>query len=137
MTTIIATPDALYTDSLCTYTVSFRVRKAVRIGDSLYGAAGDDLDSFIKVMEWLRGEEPRPKLPSDEMFDMIEVSQAGIFTWSRQLRRVKVRERYYAIGSGAQYAIGAMDTGATPEKALKVAAKRDGATGLPIFKLVL
>lgn len=132
MTTIIATREALYTDSLCNYTVPFRVRKAVRVGACIYGASGDDLDSFIKFIEWLRDEAPKPKMPGDEDFDVLEVSKGGIYLWSRQLTRTRVREKCYAIGSGSQYAIGALDAGATPEKALALAAKRDSGTRLPM-----
>lgn len=132
MTTIIATRKALYADGLCTYTVPFKVRKAVRVGAALYAAAGDDLDSFIKFLEWMRGDAPRPKLPADETFDAIEVSKEGIFLWSRQLTRTRINEKCYAVGSGAQYAVGALDGGATPEKALRIAARRDANTSLPI-----
>lgn len=137
MTTIIATRKAIYTDTFCNYTVPFKARKAIRVGDALYAGAGDDLDSFIKVMAWLRGEAPKPKLPSDETFEMLEVNRSGIFLWSRQLTRTQVHEKYYAVGSGAPYAIGAMDEGAPPERAIKRAARRDADTRLPISILRL
>lgn len=137
MTTIIATRQAIYTDTFCNYTVPFKARKAIRIGNALYAGAGDDLDSFIKVVTWLRGESPKPKLPGDETFEMLEVNQDGIFLWSRLLTRTQVHEKYYAIGTGAQYAIGAMDDGAPPERALKRAAGRDADTRLPIAVLRL
>lgn len=127
MTTIIATREALYTDSLCNYTVPFRVRKSARVGAAIYGASGDDLDSFIKFIEWLRDEAPKPKMPGDEDFDVLEVSKGGIYLWSRQLTRTRVREKCYAIG--------ALDAGATPEKALALAAKRDSGTRLPMHIL--
>lgn len=132
MTTIIATRAALYADSLCNYTVPFKIKKAVRVGASIYAAAGDDMDSFIKFLAWMGGETPKPKLPSDETFDALEVSKGGIYLWSRQLTRTRVNEKCYAIGSGSQYAIGALDAGATPEKALAIAAKRDSSTRLPM-----
>lgn len=137
MTTIIATRAALYTDSLCNYTVPFKIKKAVRVGLSIYAAAGDDMDSFIKFLAWLRGETLKPKLPSDETFDVLEVCREGIYIWSRQLTRTRVNEKCYAIGSGSQYAIGALDDGATPEKALRIAAGRDSNTRLPIQILKL
>jgi ATP-dependent protease HslVU (ClpYQ) peptidase subunit len=37
----------------------------------------------------------------------------------------------YAIGSGAAYAIGALEAGATPTEAVEIASRNDVMTGLP------
>lgn len=132
MTTVIATNDALFTDTLCGYTVPFQASKSARIGDSIYGCAGDDLDDFILFLAWLRGDTPKPKLPKGNDFDVLEVSPDGIFLWSKKMTRVQVHESRYAVGSGGQYAIGAMEHGATPEQAIIIAAKFDPNTRPPI-----
>jgi hypothetical protein len=43
-----------------------------------------------------------------------------------------VKDKYISVGSGASYAIGAMDAGADPIQAVKIACKRDGSTSEPI-----
>ncbi|MNI98876.1 hypothetical protein D3C73_1578140 [compost metagenome] len=40
-----------------------------------------------------------------------------------------MRDRPYAIGSGTPYAFAAMDMGASAEKAVEMAARRDTSTG--------
>lgn len=44
---------------------------------------------------------------------------------------------FHAIGSGCQFALGAMSVGATPEEAVAVASKYDNATGGKIVSYVL
>lgn len=132
MTTVIATRQALYADTFCNYTVPFKMTKIARIGDSIYAGAADDFDSVVKLFWWLRGEGPKPKLPTDEAFDVIELGPAGIFLWSKHLTRTHIDQDCYAIGSGGQYAMGAIGAGANPIRAIDVAAMYDPNTKPPV-----
>ena len=129
MTTVVATREGIYTDTLCTYTVPFKTRKHERVGGSVYGGAGN-LDDLLKFFAWRREGGDQPSL--DESIDILEVCNEGIFMWDKQFARMWVNEDAYAIGSGAQYAMGAMAAGATPREAMKITARYDAQTGKQI-----
>lgn len=129
MTTIVATRTGIYADTLCTYTVPFKTRKHERIGGSIYAGAGD-LDDLIRFFTWRRDGGDPPSL--DEAIDVLEVCPEGIFIWGKKFTRLWINEDAYAIGSGAQYAIGAMAQGAKPREAIKIARRFDSQTGTQI-----
>lgn len=130
MTTIIATREAIYADTLCAHSVPFHFKKIVRIGNSIFAGAGTwtHIDRF---MEWRRGGE-KPEYPPDADFDVIELNKNGIWMHDQDLYPFRIKEKVYAIGTGAEYAMGAISMGATPKQALQIAAKYDPDTQLPI-----
>ena len=129
MTTIIATREGIYADTLCTYTVPFKTRKHERIGSSIYAGAGD-LDDLFKFFAWRRDGGDPPS--GDEALDVLEVCTEGIFIWGKKLVRLWINEDSYAIGTGSQYVIGAMAMGAKPREAMKIATRFDSGTGKQI-----
>ena len=132
MTTIVATKNGIYADTLCSYSVPFKVGKVATIGKSVFAGAGD-LDDLTRFFEWRRGGGKTVDAPSlDDGIDVLEVCADGIFIWGKKLVRLKINQDVYAVGSGSQYAIGALAFGATPEQAIEVAAKFDTQTALPI-----
>lgn len=136
MTTIIATRKALYADTLCPHTVPFKFSKIVRIGDSLFAGAGT-LSHISKYLDWKRGGD-KPEFPAEADFDILEINRHGIFLHDQDLAPpIKLKEKHYAIGSGAQYAMGALAMGASVEQALVVAARFDPDTQVPIEILSL
>jgi len=129
MTTIVVTKQAIYADSMCSYTIPFKVVKIARIGKSLFAGAGD-LDDLYKFFEWRRGNGDAPCF--DDGVDIVEVCADGIFLWGKKLVRLPMTEDVYAVGSGSTYAMGAMEMGATPQQAIEVAAKYDPQTSSPV-----
>lgn len=125
MTTIVATRQAIYADTLCSYTVPFKVNKIVRIGRSVLAGTGD-MDDLQRFFSWRRGEGDQPVLEGDT--DIVEVCSDGIFLWGKKLVRLPIEEDTYAIGSGCQYAMGALAMGATPTQAIKITAGFDPST---------
>lgn len=144
MTTIATNLKGMAADTRVTWTDSGNNRlntaasiKIERINDEIIGTSGD-FQAGVRFLEWYKaGSKGRkPKLAKD--FRAIRLNKTGIYiidgddtTW------VKVDADLYAIGSGAHYAIGAMEMGATPEKSVSIAAKHDGYTGGPITTLEL
>lgn len=131
MTTIIATLEGIYADTLCDYNIPFKVRKYTKIRNSVFAGCGD-LDDLMKYFDWIRDGGDPPSIGAEIAIDVLEVCAEGIFIWGKKFVRLKVSESVYTVGSGAQYAMGAMDAGADPSQAMKIAAKRDLGTGLPI-----
>lgn len=104
-------------------------------------------DVFKQICRWHHIlKEKYDLIPSSEesdsfessRFELLIVSGAGIFK-TYELRSVQHFAKFYAVGSGSSYALGAMealyDKELSAEKiakeALQVAAQFDDATGLP------
>jgi hypothetical protein len=134
MTTIVATRQAIYADTLCSYTVPFKVNKIMRIGNSLFAGAGD-LDDIQKFFSWRRDGGEAPVF--EDSLDVLEVCTEGIFLWGKKFVRLLIDEDTYVIGSGSHYAMGALAMGATPKQAIGIAAKFDSQTGYPINSVKL
>jgi hypothetical protein len=72
--------------------------------------------------------------PEDRDFQCIFVEAGGTVVWmiDGELSPMRVIDDYVAVGSGAAYALGAMDAGADPVRAVEIAAERDPSTSAPI-----
>jgi hypothetical protein len=60
-----------------------------------------------------------------------------VIEYMRDLEPLVLLDTNVAIGSGAEYAIGAMEAGLTALEAVKVSARRDPATAAPFHTLEL
>lgn len=65
---------------------------------------------------------------AEENFECIILQPKGIFVADRFFLLDRINAKYYAGGSGAHFAIGAMDYGAPPSRALDIACRRDAYT---------
>jgi len=116
----------MWSDTRVSFTPNnFKSPKLFEIGGSIFGVSGD-LPNALKFIK-SRQAATEPKLTKDD-FDILEKNKDGIFLWTKDLVPIRIADEYYAIGSGASFAIGAMDMGATPVEAIKIAAKRDPST---------
>lgn len=130
MTTIIATKEGVWGDTKCGCNVNFKTQKIFRIGSSVVGGCGG-LANIYRFVEYMKTGE-KPEWDDESGFEAIEVKADGMWCWDKELVPLKIREKYYAVGSGAQYAIGAMDAGATPKAAMLIVSKRDDSTNAQI-----
>lgn len=117
-----------------------RVDKIRRIGGSLFGMCGGAFEGLV-LLRWLAGpRKAPPKWPSDfsqdEVF-LLELSAEGLAVWNGWGIRMAIHDPFYSIGSGCLAAMAAMHAGATPEKAVHIAAEFDEGTAAPVhvFKL--
>lgn len=110
--------------------------KIERVNSEILGIAGD-VAAGNRYLDWYRaGSKGRkPKVAKD--FRALRLSKEGLFLIDHSLVWVKVDAQFYAIGSGANLAIGALEMGASPTKAVEVAAKHDNYTGGLITTLEL
>lgn len=102
-------------------------RKIFRIRRMLVGLAGDAV-GCNKLLQWLHdgGEGQAPKAPNTST---LLVHCDGT-VWAMDDGKDAVRiEAPTAIGSGAQFAIGAMLAGKSAAQAVRIAMKRDPNTG--------
>jgi hypothetical protein len=66
---------------------------------------------------------------------VVVTSDKKMYTFSNPTLWVPVANKFYAIGSGSHFAMGAMECGKTPEEAVKVAIKLDKNTGYGVSKV--
>lgn len=124
------------------------LKKVRKINGCLVGGAGR-LSSVLQFFKWfeewsnaqvVQGESPHvqvfiPEDLDDEDFTGLVVFTDGvIFMYEGGKRCYEiVGAEYYAVGSGSDFALSAMDAGASAEEAVKVAIKRDVFSGGELF----
>lgn len=157
MTTIIATRDAIYSDGMVTVDSrvdSINFKKVRKIEGYLVGGAGR-LSSILTFFDWMeqkiKAERLQDELPSlvmetdpekeDEEFVALVVHPDGeiyLHEGNDPSRAYPIDTDYYSVGSGSDYALAALDAGATPERAMDVAKFRDAYSGgATFFEVIL
>jgi ATP-dependent protease HslVU (ClpYQ) peptidase subunit len=138
MTTIAYRDGVLAADSLVTLghtKVHGSYQKIRRIGSYLVGTVGSVADCQA-FMEWLkRGDDTHP--PRKGEYSALVIDPRGKV---RELENGSVLPsprgaKFFALGSGGTFALAAMYAGATATEAVKIAAKIDTNTGLPVKTL--
>lgn len=131
MTTIVCNREMMCADKQATHTANFITTKLYRIGGSIFGCAGES-GLGRKFLAWKRGGD-KPELDSESQFSALELTHDGVIQlYDCHLEPYAVENDCYAIGSGGEFALGAMSMGASLEDAIKIAAKWDSYTGSEI-----
>ena len=135
MTTIVYRSGILAFDSLVTSGggIVGQTSKGVKTDKYLAAAAGN-LEDVAAFLQWAKDDfDPEIKnalgLNHGELNALIINKSGKVFTLDSKLFRMKIKAPYYALGSGSDYAMGAMEFGADAEEAAKVARKLDVYTG--------
>ena len=139
--TTIAYKDGLFcADSLMANHVELLVTtspKIHKIKDGWLGGCGNprDVQKLLHLLESIETEKMNV-IWSDTGFTGMEVTNTGeIYLWNSELVPVQIKHKFYAVGSGADLAMGAMEYGATAYEAVKIASKYDAYTGGRIQKV--
>lgn len=83
------------------------------------------------VLEWFNNPNDKPpKVRNNEFIILAEDKK--IYTFRNPLKWIQINEPFYAIGSGAQFALGALHSGKTPKESIGIATKCDPSTGMGI-----
>lgn len=135
MTTVAYRAGVLAADSLCTGAYKHPMKKLYPIDGGFVGVAGS-LSTSLLVVDWLQGGD-KPDLSNDSDFEALIIRDGKVFYLDNGLREIPLQGPYHAVGSGMDYAMGAMAMGATAEEAVKVARKFDNKTGGAIKKVTL
>lgn len=87
-------------------------------------------------LKWVKADFNPRKKPNivikteDDEFEAIVVDRKGnIIYYNERLEALPIQARYHAIGSGEDFAKGAMEVGADAKRAVQAAAKLDTGTG--------
>jgi ATP-dependent protease HslVU (ClpYQ) peptidase subunit len=125
----------MWSDSaLNTGNIVTQAKKIFRVRGHLVGLAGHSAPCSEFLSKFRTRNNPNREVKTDkDDFQAVVLFKSGKmlhidadFGWD------ELNEPYVAIGSGAPFAITALDCGATPEQAIEIAAKRDGDTRLPV-----
>ena len=153
MTTIVATPEAIYADSYCADQPGFNITKVKKLstpeGELLAGGAGDANEIFFiyRLLEthglkrlWLMNMEENwpPRILKNACSTLLIVDRAGdIYAMDAQwCIPIKVENEFHAIGSGAELALSVLDGRLlNAPGAIAYAATRDIYTQTPIHRV--
>lgn len=128
MTTICAKDGIIASDTRMTggSYMTEGLKKVFQVGDEWIGLAGE-VCKFPEFIDWYRGDtDEKPDIDGMEVMVMHKSGELSIFEGKCVAIPVG---KMGAIGSGTQFAMGAMAFGATAKEAIKVAAKFDEHTG--------
>ena len=131
MTTIAASlvHKEIAADSMCSGTDTFYEVEKLRRGKlSVYGAAGD----WDKILKFYDALETKGDLDSECDVEVLELRADGIWIYESTIIPARIKNNFYAIGTGAGYAIAAMHLGKSPREAVEIAALYDPGTRGPI-----
>lgn len=107
-----------------------KTTKIFKIRDCIAAFAGDVAEGHV-FMKWLRKGKPedeKPTFDKDE-FEGVTLDANGLWFWDWNFIPVPLEDEFCAIGSGAAFAIGAMEAGASAIEAVEIAIRRDTGSG--------
>lgn len=119
-----------------------RTVKAWELSDgSLFTGCGS-LWMIKRMKLWCEAGRPKEWIPDfedaadDDIFSCLHVCDDGVWMIDHRLEPFLFEDEFLAIGSGEQYATGAMDRGATAVEAVETSARHDTYTSAPIKHLI-
>lgn len=90
-----------------------------------------DLDSFSDVISYLTDPTDFKRAPRGTGGDFLVLTgDKKLFTFKSPAKWMAIDSPFYAVGTGMNYAMSAMDCGKTALQAVKVASKYDIYTGM-------
>jgi len=93
-------------------------------------------DVWGNVVAWYA--KPDEKMPKVKDLELLMLTSEGKLYHATTLSNwMQIDELRFSIGSGMHLAIAAMDAGATPKEAVKIASKHDPNTGRGVKEYVL
>lgn len=145
VTTVAATLRRMAADSrVVTDHSTFPSSKLLRTKRGIVGGAGCT-DLINSVLDWLDGKGRKPRIPARRYDDFraLILDDRGLWYMESDLVPMQVHDGLFAIGTGAQFALGSMerdislDLEPDPIAAVKAACMRDEMSAEPISFLTL
>lgn len=132
MTTIAASMKhrQMAADSCCSDDEGHYLVQKIRVHGGIARAACGEWAACNKMHESL---ENKTEVDSDLDVEMLELREDGIYVYETGMSvPTKIKNDYFAIGTGSSYAIAAMRLGCSPEEAVLIASEFDVGTKPPI-----
>jgi hypothetical protein len=101
--------------------------------EAIIALGGDSFPGLV-FLDWFgSGKEPPEVLITGEAdFTALVLRREGLFEYDKWCRGDKILNPYYAVGSGAKAAMGAMAAGASAKRAVEIACEIDPYSGIPV-----
>jgi ATP-dependent protease HslVU (ClpYQ) peptidase subunit len=141
MTTIAFKDGILAADSQETHgEMPVFCRKIYRHNHGWMAVAGESMPALVMTAWWQAGhkDEEKPEFADDASFVCLIHDGGQLFVIDRDcvaLRILLEDPRFFAIGTGADLAMGAMAAGAGAAEAVRLACKLDINSGLPVAEV--
>ena len=105
------------------------VTKIFRVGDVLVGISGNGAEG-MDMVEWVRGgckpdDFPAMQRDKEAWAATAVFSDAGILLYECTPQPLRIEDKYFAMGSGSDYALAAMHCGRSAYDAVVVACHFD------------
>jgi ATP-dependent protease HslVU (ClpYQ) peptidase subunit len=121
-------------DSMCSGDDSFYLVEKLRVGKtSIYGGCGD----WDKILKMFQALEKGDDLDSDIDVTVLELRNDGIWIYESTIIPARIKNDFWAIGTGANFAIAAMHLGKSPKEAVEIACLYDTSSHAPIDHMKL
>ena len=136
MTTIAAkfSTGEIAADSMVSGDDSFYLVEKLRQGkDCIYGACGD----WDKILKFYQVMESGGDLDSDTEVTVLSLKHDGLWIYESSIIPARIKNDFWSIGTGANFAIAAMHFGASPKEAVEVACLYDSSSHGPIDEVKL
>lgn len=138
MTTIACDGETMAGDGQREHRGTITNRSAIKVrrldDGSLYGTAGC-VAFGDQMIEWIAKGGEKPKMEGEDGFASLHLKAEGELYFIGPEGVPSRIEAPYAVGSGMDIAIGAMHAGASPQRAVEIAAMCDPCTGGTITEL--
>lgn len=114
-----------------------RLRKIVKSPDGFLAAGVGTVSSFIPWLRWVQAGMPPEEQPTSlkDATVIIVEPRGRAFLFEGSATRMPLTERKWAIGSGADYALGAMAVGADAAQAVRAACRYNVDCGGPVVAM--
>lgn len=113
----------------------YRCDKLFRIRGLLVGVCGEDKGTSAFIDYFRSGGGDPDEWDFEDGLALVLCPRRGILRYEGTGRPDKVHEPFFAIGSGAPIALGAMEAGATAEQAVAAACRWNTECGLPVVSM--
>jgi hypothetical protein len=123
---------------LTTSGVRYETTKAHRLNDGSLFASCGALENNVAVKLWLNGEADKPTIEKDDDFDGVLIKPDGT-AWmlNKRLHLVAIESKYFATGSGRDFALAAMVMGRSARDAVLLACTLDIWSGMGLTELAV
>jgi hypothetical protein len=121
-------------DSMCSSDEAFYLVEKLRKGkSSIYGGCGD----WDKLLKFYQAIESGGDIDSDTDVTILELRNDGIWIYESTIIPARIKNDFWAIGTGSGYAIASMHLGLSPSEAVAVACLYDTSSHAPIDTMKL
>lgn len=139
ITTIAANKDSIACDVQATHRGGYKFKLHTKIGQfyqpliypkPFYVGFSGGINSIPDITDFFNNIQDYKRAPKVDAECLVLTEDKKLYTFVDPSKWLALKENHYAVGSGAMFAMGAMEAGKSPIEAVKIAGKKDPNTGL-------